>query len=89
MDEAGGAAGVPTAERADQLMRVACSIGPMPQGMFDPMPKVVVTFDDGQTAELFTFYPDKIQVRPEDFIGKEEAEARRLHFEKDRAYLRS
>ena len=33
---------------------------PMPEGMFDPMPEVVATFEDGTTKPLFSFYPDEI-----------------------------
>ena len=33
---------------------------PMPEGMFDPMPAVTATFDDGSIKTLFEFYPDEI-----------------------------
>jgi len=42
---------------------------PMPQGMFDPMPEVVATFEDGSTKTLFSFYPDEIQFHATEFIG--------------------
>ena len=32
---------------------------PMPDGMFDPMPEVVATFEDGSTKRLFSFFPDE------------------------------
>ncbi len=61
----------------------------MPKSMFDPMPKVVVTFDDGFTKELFSFYPDEIMFCPEEFIGLTEAEAKELRGKKDLAFLRA
>ena len=62
---------------------------PMPEGMFDPMPKVVATFSDGTTKDLFTFYPDEIGFTASEFIGLTEAEALALKQRKDAAYLRS
>jgi hypothetical protein len=67
-------------------------IGPMPKSMFDIIsngpPKVNVTFDDGTTEDLFSFYPDEISFRESDFIGLTAKEARNLKFEKDRAFLK-
>ena len=62
---------------------------PMPEGMFDPMPKVVATFEDGMTKDLFEFYPDEITFTASEFIGLTEAEALALKQQKDAAYLRS
>jgi hypothetical protein len=31
-------------------------------GIFDPMPNVTVTFEDGQIKELFSFYLDELRV---------------------------
>lgn len=42
---------------------------PMPEGMFDPMPEVVATFEDGSTQTLFSLYPDEISFRESEFIG--------------------
>ena len=39
---------------------VSVKIGPYPKSMFDPMPEVVATFDDGITKKLFSFYPDEL-----------------------------
>jgi hypothetical protein len=33
-----------------------------PPGIFDPMPNVTVTFEDGQIKELFSFYLDELRV---------------------------
>jgi hypothetical protein len=72
---------------------VKCSIGPyprpMPEGMFDPMPKVKVTLEDGVEAELFSFYPDELSFSEAEFIGLTVEQARRLFFERDVRYLRS
>ena len=69
---------------------VACKIGPYPKGMFDmQMPEVNVTFDDGTSKMLFTFYPDEINFGEWQFIGLTEQEARDLRHRTDVAYLRS
>ena len=62
---------------------------PMPEGMFDPMPEVIATFEDGSTKNLFSFYPDEVSFTPSDFIGLTEEEAHTLFQRKDTAYLRS
>ena len=62
---------------------------PMPHGMFDPMPEVIATFEDGSTKTLFTFYPDEVSFTPSEFVGLTEAEAHTLFQQKDTAYLRS
>jgi hypothetical protein len=62
---------------------------PMPQGMFDPMPEVVATFENDSTKTLFSFYPDEVSFRESEFIGLTEEEAHSLFQQKDTAYLRS
>ena len=62
---------------------------PMPDGMFDPMPEVIATFEDGSTKNLFSFYPDEVSFRASEFIGLSEEEAHSLFQQKDTAYLRS
>ena len=62
---------------------------PMPEGMFDPMPEVIATFEDGSTKTLFSFYPDEVSFCTREFIGLTEEEACDLFQRKDRAYLRS
>ena len=44
---------------------------------------VTVTFDDGTSKELFSFYPDEIQFGEGELVGLTEAEARALCREKD------
>lgn len=61
---------------------------PKPAGFFDPMPKVVATFDDGVRKELFEFYPDEIIFDEGELVGLTEEEARGLKQAKDVAYLR-
>ena len=48
---------------------VACIIGPYPKSLFDEMPKVKATFDNGETKELFSFYPDELSFSESEFIG--------------------
>ena len=64
-------------------------IGPMPKGLCDPMPKVTATFEDGETKELFEFYPDEISFTETEFIGLSEQEAYDLRHKKDVAYIQS
>lgn len=62
---------------------------PMPLGMSDPLPKVHVTLADGQSQDLFCFYPDEISFQPADFVGLTVAAAKQLRFQRDTAYLKS
>jgi hypothetical protein len=62
---------------------------PMPQGMFDPMPEVIATFEDGTRKSLFSFYPDEVSFRESEFVGLTEEEAHSLYQQRDTAYLRS
>ena len=62
---------------------------PMPQGMFDAMPEVIATFEDGSRKSLFSFYPDEVSFRVSEFIGLTEPEAHSLYQKKDISYLRS
>jgi hypothetical protein len=62
---------------------------PMPEGMFDPMPEVIATFEDGSTKTLFSLYPDEVSFREHEFVGLTEEEAHSLFQQKDTAYLRS
>ena len=62
---------------------------PMPHGMFDPMPEVIATFEDGSSKSLFTFYPDEVSYRASEFIGLTEDEAMSLFHRKDISFLQS
>lgn len=68
---------------------ISAVITPMPKSFCDPMPKVIATFDNGESKELFSYYPDEISFRPSEFIGLTEPEARNLKFKKDKSYLQS
>jgi len=71
-------------------MKIASAIiTAMPQSMFDPMPKVVVTMDNGKSQDLFEYYPDEISFTPSEFIGLTIDEARALKGKKDLNYLKS
>ena len=61
----------------------------MPEGMFDPMPEVIATFEDGSTKTLFAFYPDEVTFRASEFVGLTEEDAHSLYQQKDTSYLRS
>ncbi|MDQ6857494.1 MAG: hypothetical protein M3Z65_00690 [Chloroflexota bacterium] len=78
--------------REPRIMRV--EVGPLPRpkpaGFADPMPSIVVTFDDGQQKELMhSFYPDEWMVNEGDLLGMTEDEARAALRQKDIEYLRS
>ena len=62
---------------------------PMPEGMFDPMPEVVATFEDGTTKRLFSFFPDEVSFQASEFAGLTEEEAHSLFQQRDTAYLRA
>ena len=62
---------------------------PMPEGMFDPMPEVIATFEDGSRKALFSFFPDEVSFRASEFTGLTEEEAHSLFQRKDTSYLRS
>ena len=62
---------------------------PMPHGMFDPMPEVIATFEDGSSKSLFSFYPDEISFQASEFTGLTEAEAMLLFHRKDISFLKS
>lgn len=73
---------------------IHCEIGPyprpMPLGMLDPMPEVKVDLDDGTKGKvLFSFYPDELQFREQEFLGLTEDEAHALRHRRDVQYLRS
>jgi hypothetical protein len=67
----------------------ACKIGPFPKSFFDPMPAVTVTYSDGATEKLFSFYPDELSFSEGEFIGKTRDQALSLRHRKDVAYLQS
>lgn len=60
---------------------------PMPEGMFDPMPVVTVTYTDGSTEKLFAYYPDEISFTPGEFKGLTRKQALTLRLEKHKKYL--
>ena len=61
---------------------------PMPEGMFDSMPEVIATFENGSSKALFTFYPDEISFQASEFVGLTEEEAHSLFQQKNTAHLR-
>lgn len=62
---------------------------PMPEGMFDPMPEVVVTYEDDSAESLFAFYPDELSFAPEPFVGLTREQALELRHNKDVRYIQS
>jgi len=61
----------------------------MPKGLFDPMPQVHVTMEDGMEQFLYEYYPDEISFTESEFVGLTLDEARHLKFKKDKNFLQS
>jgi hypothetical protein len=57
--------------------------------MFDPMPSVKVTYEDGSTETLFEFYPDELSFSASEFVGLTREEAMALRHKKDVSYIQS
>jgi len=68
---------------------VSARITAMPKSLFDPMPQVYVTLENGKEEFLYEYYPDEISFSPSEFVGLTIDEARHLKFIKDRNYLQS
>jgi len=68
---------------------VRADVGRLPAALFDPMPVVRVTYDDGVTEDLYEYYPDEIRFTEAELVGLTRSEAVSLKQQKDRAYLRS
>lgn len=62
---------------------------PMPEGIFDPMPQVWVTLNNGTKLKLFEFYPDEIDFQETEFIGLTIEQAHELRREKEIQYIQS
>jgi len=62
---------------------------PMPEGMFDSMPQVFVTTENGKEHYLYQYYPDELTFTEQEFVGLTLDKARGLKFEKDKTYLQS
>lgn len=60
-----------------------------PKSLFDPLPKVYVTLENGVEEFLFDYYPDEISFTPSEFIGLTIDECRHLKFKKDKQFLTS
>lgn len=68
---------------------VSVSISAMPKSMFDKMPVVTATFEDGTSKVLFSYYPDEISFTENEFVGLTEDEAHQLKHDKDVRFLQS
>ncbi len=68
---------------------ISARITAMPKSLFDPMPQVYVTMENGTEQFLYEYYPDEISFSPSEFLGLTIDEAKHLKFIKDRNYLQS
>ena len=74
----------------DDNMRITkARITEMPKSFADPMPRVMVSGDNGEEHFLFEYYPDEISFTADEFIGLTVSEARNLKYVKDKRYLQS
>ena len=72
------------------IMKVIKSrITEQPTDIFDPIPQVFVTLENGEEQFLFDYYPDEISFTPDEFIGLTLDECRHLKFKKDKRFLTS
>jgi hypothetical protein len=80
----------PIENSAENQRITAARFTAMPRKFSDPMPEIYVVLE-GETEERFllTYFPDEISFTASELLGKTVAEARQLHYDKDRAYLRS
>lgn len=68
---------------------VKARITEQPKSLFDPMPEVWVTYEDGEEEKLFSYYPDEISFDADEFIGLTRERAFKLYHKKDVAYLKA
>ena len=68
---------------------ISSRITEQPKSLFDPMPQVWVTMENGQEEFLFDYYPDEISFTPNEFVGLTIEECRHIKFVKDKKYLTS
>ena len=67
---------------------VCVVMSPIPWQVWEPLPVVTATFEDGSTQELFSYFPDEISFLASKSVGLTEDEARTLKMKKDGTYLR-
>ena len=68
---------------------ISARITAMPKSLFDPMPQVYITLENGVEEFLYDYYPDEISFTPSEFVGLTKDEARHLKFVKDKRFLQS
>ena len=68
---------------------VSVRITEQPKSLFDPLPRVYVTTEDGVEHFLYQYYPDEISFTESELMGLTLEECGRLYTEKDIRYLRS
>jgi hypothetical protein len=61
----------------------------MPMSFFEKMPEVHVTYSNGVKEMLFSYYPDEIFFKKEEFLGLTRGQAMELFHKKDVSYLRN
>ncbi|WP_039994417.1 hypothetical protein [Gordonia otitidis] len=69
---------------------VSATVGAFPKDLVDvAMPNVTVTYSDGNTEMLFTFYPDEISFTADEFVGLTRQQALSMRRHRDTEYLQT
>lgn len=85
----GGSSGSVKYRVGDMASRIVSAvISPIPVEVWDPLPVVTATFDDGSVRQLFSYFPDEISFLASELVGLTEEEARQLKAKKDAVYLK-
>jgi len=78
--------------RQEEPRIVSAVVGPKisyMDALLGNLPKVTVTFDNGEEKMLFKYFPDEISFSEPELIGLTESEAKELKYKKDQRYLKS
>jgi len=68
---------------------VSVRITEQPKDLFDPLPRVYVTTEDGVEHFLYQYYPDEISFTESELMGLTLEECGQLYTKKDINYLKS
>jgi hypothetical protein len=76
-------------QKGNDMKVIKSRITEQPKSLFDSMPRVFVTTEDGIEHFLYQYYPDEISFTENEFIGLTLQECSELYTKKDLNYLRT
>jgi hypothetical protein len=76
-------------QKGNDMKVIKSRITEQPKSLFDSMPRVFVTTEDGTEHFLYQYYPDEISFTENEFIGLTLQECSELYTKKDLNYLRT